>query len=111
MKKCVYCNENIRDTASFCDHCGQEQPIEVNNSKSPSQSIFQYLVEKFKTNGIISKTWFTCLMLYLFFPIGLYLMWKYKKFNYTVRVVISVIFAVLSCWAIYYNLQFSAQGI
>ena len=38
----------------------------------------------------LSQTgWFTILMLFLFFPVGLYLMWKNKKFNRISRVLIT----------------------
>ncbi len=40
-------------------------------------------------------TWFTVLMLLLFFPIGLFLMWKYQKFNKIARIALSVIFGFL----------------
>ena len=41
------------------------------------------------------QTWFTVLFLILFFPIGLFTMWKYKKFNKIARIIISVILALL----------------
>ncbi|WP_201738416.1 MULTISPECIES: hypothetical protein [unclassified Exiguobacterium] len=41
------------------------------------------------------KTWFTVLTLLLFFPLGLFLMWKYKKFNNIGRIVISVLFGFI----------------
>ncbi|WP_159562770.1 MULTISPECIES: O-antigen polymerase [unclassified Exiguobacterium] len=37
------------------------------------------------------RTWFIILMLIFIFPVGLYLMWKYKKFNKVVRIIITVI--------------------
>lgn len=44
-----------------------------------------------------TKTWFVILMIIFLFPIGVYLIWKYKKFNFPCRVVISIIcfFAML----------------
>lgn len=41
------------------------------------------------------KTWFTVLMLLLFFPVGLFLMWKYQKFNVGARIIISGFFGFL----------------
>lgn len=49
------------------------------------------------------KTWFTVLFLILFFPIGLFTMWKYKKFNKVARIIISVIFAILVIAAAFGN--------
>lgn len=43
---------------------------------------------------VYQKTWFTILFLILFFPVGLFTMWKYKKFNKVARIIISAIFAL-----------------
>ncbi|WP_047373982.1 hypothetical protein [Exiguobacterium sp. ZOR0005] len=40
-------------------------------------------------------TWFTILTLLLFFPVGLFLMWKYQKFNKAARIIISIFFGFL----------------
>ncbi|WP_214783255.1 hypothetical protein [Exiguobacterium sp. S3] len=40
------------------------------------------------------KTWFVVLMLLLFFPVGLFLMWRYQKFNQIARIIITVIIAL-----------------
>ena len=42
---------------------------------------------------ISEKNWFIILMLVLFFPVGLFLMWKNAKWNKTVKIIISVLFA------------------
>ena len=44
---------------------------------------------------ISEKNWFIILMLVLFFPVGLFLMWKNAKWNKTVKIIISVLFAVM----------------
>ena len=44
---------------------------------------------------IYEKNWFIILMLVLFFPVGLFLMWKNAKWNKTVKIIISVLFAVM----------------
>ena len=41
------------------------------------------------------KDWFVILMLILFFPVGLFLMWKYSKWHKTAKIIISVFFAVM----------------
>jgi hypothetical protein len=48
------------------------------------------LKEKFYTT-----TWFVILMLIVFIPIGLILMWKYSKFNIVLRILITCIFSVV----------------
>ena len=44
---------------------------------------------------ISEKNWFIILMLVLFFPVGLFLMWKNAKWHKTVKIIISVLFAVM----------------
>ena len=44
---------------------------------------------------IYEKNWFIILMLVLFFPVGLFLMWKNAKWNKTVKIIISVFFAIM----------------
>ena len=42
------------------------------------------------------KTWFVILMLVIFWPLGIYLMWRHQKFNKIVRIVISTIFVIMT---------------
>ena len=41
-----------------------------------------------------TPTWLCVLLLIIFFPVGLVLMWKYKKFNLVARIIITAIFAL-----------------
>lgn len=42
------------------------------------------------------KTWFCIVMMFCCcFPLGIFLMWKYKKFNQPVRIIISAFFAIM----------------
>lgn len=43
---------------------------------------------------ISQKTWFTVLFLIIFFPVALFTMWKYKKFNKVARIIITAIFVI-----------------
>ena len=44
---------------------------------------------------IYEKNWFIILMLVVFFPVGLFLMWTNAKWHKTVKIIISVLFAVM----------------
>ena len=44
---------------------------------------------------IYEKNWFIILMLIVFFPVGLFLMWKNAKWHKTVKIIISVFFAIM----------------
>ena len=50
-----------------------------------------YIMEKEK---ISQKTWFTVLFLIIFFPVGLFTMWKHKKFNKIARIIITAIYVI-----------------
>lgn len=41
------------------------------------------------------KTWFIILMLIVFFPVGLFLMWKYTTWNKTAKIIVTVLIAAL----------------
>ena len=41
------------------------------------------------------EDWFIALMLFLCFPVGLFLMWKYSKWHKTAKIIISVFFAIM----------------
>lgn len=41
------------------------------------------------------KTWFAILMLFIFAPIGIFLIWKYDKFNKFARISLSVLFGLV----------------
>ncbi len=45
--------------------------------------------------GVTSRGWFIVLLLYLFFPLGLFFMWKNKVFLKGVRIVITLFIALL----------------
>ena len=50
---------------------------------------------KSSENNILKATWFTVFMLIFFFPVGLFLMFKYKKFNKVSRGIITGIYALI----------------
>lgn len=41
------------------------------------------------------KNWFVILMLILFWPVGLFLMWKYSPWSKTTKIIVTVVIAVL----------------
>ena len=45
---------------------------------------------------IYEKNWFIILMLVLFFPVGLFLMWKKAKWHETVKIIISILVVAIA---------------
>lgn len=47
------------------------------------------------------KTWFIILILFLFPPIGIYLLWKEHKFNNSARIAVTVLFVIYTVFIIF----------
>lgn len=105
--------KNINEHMVQCKNCGTWNFVGVHECKECHKAITGY--DYIHTNQQISdispvtnkkepfysKTWFVVLMFCCWcFPVGLFLMWKYKKFNKNARIVISVIFAVTFLFAL-----------
>ena len=48
---------------------------------------------------IYEKNWFIILMLVLFFPVGLFLMWKKAKWNKTVKIIVTALIVVMAIFS------------
>ena len=83
--KCPSCgNENPTET-KFCASCGAKlSPESPGQQPQPQKKPF------------FKKTWFVILMLIVFFPIGLVLMWMFKKeWKLPVKIIITAVCALL----------------
>lgn len=77
--KCTYCGKAFGSAVSSADNMQFSSP-----SSKPSRKVE---VDK---DSFVKSTGFCILMLLFFFPVGLYLMWHYKKFNPAVRIIITI---------------------
>lgn len=112
--KCPECGKKISDKATACIHCGcpiergiiendssqiiVKENVELTDESTPTINCTPK--ENSNTTGAINEkkfyqsTWFIFLMLFVFFPLGIFLLWKYKKTNIAVRIICSVAFAI-----------------
>mgnify|MGYP002543300308 FL=1 len=81
----------------FCPNCGE--PVESPQGVPPTQTKLNGTTinsPSFTTpvkEPFYTKTWFIVLMLITCcFPVGIFLMWKYKKFNTPARIIITLFF-------------------
>lgn len=72
--RCTHCNLENNQTASFCTNCGQ--PF---NSKK----------KWYESNILI------ILLIIFLFPIGLFMMWKFSKWNKVLKIVITVFGSII----------------
>ncbi|WP_293696676.1 zinc ribbon domain-containing protein [uncultured Phascolarctobacterium sp.] len=63
IMQCKYCGQPISDNCNYCSNCGRAVREEAAEVKRES---------KFWEQG-----WFAVLMLFIFWPVGLYLLWRY----------------------------------
>ncbi len=78
-KRCQSCGESIGPSAKYCGACGAEQ------IEQPTQAWY-------------TQTWVAVVALWLFFPLGLYLMWRFQRWQVWVKTVVTVVgslFAIL----------------
>ena len=95
----MYCRKcGFQFEGKFCPKCGE--PIASTSTEESAQKPSSVRLD---VNGaetptikppVYSQTWFIVLMMFCCcFPVGLFLMWKYKKFNKPVRIILTVLFA------------------
>lgn len=96
----MYCKKCGKEfEGKFCPNCGE--PAEPASEFKQTAPILNGVnlndgpVEPIKNQPFHSQTWFIVLMMFCCcFPIGLFLMWKHKKFNQPVRIILTAFFII-----------------
>ena len=84
MKNCDHCGAQVPEGSSFCTSCGTNfSQVAMPPPVPPPQTKWYF------------KTWFIIVMLVVFFPVGLILMWLGGRFNKIVRIGVTTVFALL----------------
>lgn len=107
--KCHECGKKISDKAAACIHCGC--PLEFGmgasasstkiNTTPTSPEAYQETIEA--TQKFYQSNWFIFPLLIILFPLGVFLMWKYKKSNIAVRIISSFIFGMnFLFWSLFF---------
>ena len=127
--KCPECGHTVSDKAPSCPNCGypltsvneiehlviEHDEVELTTDfleTSPTETMEESIVayqDKTKINTpFYQKTWFAVLMLFIFFPVGVFLIWKYRKFRIAVRCIASVAFCI---WFLFWWLVIVALAL
>lgn len=90
--KCPSCGNENENGIKFCSLCGAKMPIEEAQAQQDQPQIMQQ-EQKVSNEPVYKKTWFVIVMLIFFFPVGVVLMWLYKKnWKLPIKIIISVLF-------------------
>ena len=88
----TYNVENVETSKAINENIESENIID--NEETKGMGFASIMSETAGENKITSKTWFVILLLFVFFPAGVFFMWKHKKFHKVVRVIASIILGI-----------------
>lgn len=113
--KCPECSQSVSDAANACPHCGYPIAEMQNNisAHNASSALQEETTPKNDVNTVadtqgkpkvevFGETWFVIMMLIVFFPVGCFLAWKYKKFSVPVRIASSIACGLLFLVVLYF---------
>jgi len=92
--KCSKCGTETE--SKFCPNCGQDTTPRLNEQvDNPGPQISNQNYQQKPSKKLTQMTWFVVIFLIFVFPVGLYCMWKNKKFSQSARIIITIIIALL----------------
>lgn len=109
-KQCPNCGKELKDNANFCGECGtivspvsEEKEIGEQIKKVNDKNIQKCILEteKYTPKNWWKRTGGIIFGLIVFFPIGLYLMWKYANWKRSRKVIVTLIWGIVFfCWSL-----------
>ena len=92
MKKCNKCGSDVGEQAKYCPSCGFAVQSELKYDYKKQENNYTHPAENKK---FYQKLWFAWTMVVLFFPVGIFLLWKYKHHSLVVRSIITGSFILI----------------
>lgn len=92
-KFCKYCGKKIPSDSVVCPKCGRQVNFEKAKKTNPEKENNNKIKEEQK---FYEQKWFMWLMLILFGPVGILLMWKFHpELKKNTKIILTIIFALL----------------
>lgn len=93
-KFCKFCGEEIEKDAMVCPKCGRQLKVvkkeEISASEKSSEAKYD------ESSKFYTKAWFMWVMLIIFAPVGIFLMWKFHpEMKKNTKIILTVVFAIL----------------
>ncbi|MCF0144832.1 MAG: hypothetical protein HUJ79_07065 [Firmicutes bacterium] len=97
--KCDVCGAEIK--SGKCTYCGKEfTEDEIRNMQQAEREQLaadrKIEEERNRKLKLTEKTWFIILLLIIFWPVGLFLMWKNARWNKILKIVITIIIVIFA---------------
>ena len=94
-KFCIHCGQAIPINSMVCPKCGKQVGNLPPKNNSQNQMPQNNMGGKKPKENWYESTGIIILFLIIFFPVGLFLMWKYSKWSKVPKVIISVFWGLI----------------
>ena len=93
-KFCKFCGEEIEKDAMVCPKCGRQLKVVKKEEASSSEKSSEAKYDE--SSKFYTKAWFMWVMLIIFAPVGIFLMWKFHpEMKKNTKIILTVVFAIL----------------
>lgn len=95
-KFCKFCGEKIDKDCVVCPKCGRQlELIKGDEKKESSESKEEHKENVVEKPNFYTQAWFMWVMLIVFAPIGIFLMWKFHpEMKRNLKIILTVVFAI-----------------
>ena len=97
---CPNCGQQNPENVQFCPNCGISQQNPHQQHTEHPQSFANHTPPSQQKNKWYQKTSAIILLLIVFFPVGLFLMWKHSNWSKVVKIIITVIIIILALFSL-----------
>lgn len=93
-KFCKFCGEEIEKDAMVCPKCGRQLKVVKKEEISTSEKSIEAKYDE--SSKFYTKAWFMWVMLIIFAPVGIFLIWKFHpEMKKNTKIILTVVFAIL----------------